>query len=232
MKFLNFFLAALSLRDRVALLPHLREVAIGRGEVLFNPHDTIDALCFPGSACVSVVNIMRDGRAIETATVGRESAVCLLDVMADQPVRARVFAQVGGSAMSLPAPIFRAGIAESGSLLKLALDHARANAVQAEQGVACNVMHDVRQRLARWLLMTHDRTGSDTFPLTQDYMAAMAGVQRTTVSAIAGVLKREGVIDYARGVITIRDRAKLLRAACECYAIVGEQFEALRTTAK
>lgn len=228
-EFRNFFLGALSPPDREALMPHLREVSLGRGAVLYNPQDKIDALCFPGSACISIVTIMSDGRAVEVATVGRKSAVGLLDVMAGRHNNTRIFAQIGGSAMTLSTSIFRARMAERPGLLSLALDHARANAIQAEQGVACNVTHDVRQRLARWLLMTHDGTGSDTFPLTQDYMAAMTGVQRTTVSATAAVLKREMIIDYSRGVITIRNRAKLLRAACECYVIVGEQFEALRT---
>ena len=130
--------------------------------------------------------------------------------------------------MRISSAAFRNQLAKSPALLRLTLLHARANALQAEQGVACNVAHSVHGRLARWLLMTQDRVGAATFPLTQDYMAVMTGVQRSTVSVMAGALKKSGAIDYSRGVMKILDRDALLRHACECYAVVGDQFEALR----
>jgi hypothetical protein len=108
------------------------------------------------------------------------------------------------------------------------LSHVRATALQAEQGVACNVAHDVHGRLARWLLMTQDRTGLASFPLTQEYMAVMTGVQRSTVSIVAAGLKKAGIITYSRGDVTVLDRPALERQACECYAVVGQAFEALR----
>jgi CRP-like cAMP-binding protein len=226
---LNFFLSALEPDDLAALSPRMSEVALGVAQVLFETGDKVDTVYFPGSACVSLVVVMRDGKAVETSTVGRESAVALINVMTDQPSPIRAFAQIGGSAMRVSAAAYRARLLASPKLMALSLNHVRATALQAEQGVACNITHGVHGRLARWLLMTQDRVGADSFPLTQEYMAVMTGVQRSTVSTMAGALKKAGVIDYSRGNLRIRDRAALLKHACECYSIVGEQFEELRT---
>jgi CRP-like cAMP-binding protein len=228
MEFRNFLLAALGPDDAAVLIPRLKEVTLSNGQVLFQPDDRVDALYFPSSACISLVAVMEDGRAVEISTIGRESAAGLLDVMTDKPAAIRGFAQIGGAAFSLPATAFRARMRESPPLLQLALAHVRASTRQAETGVACNIAHPADGRLARWLLMTQDRVGANAFPLTQDYMAVMTGVQRSTVSLIAAGLKTAGVIDYARGNLVIRDRKALIARACECYSTVEEQFEALR----
>jgi CRP-like cAMP-binding protein len=231
-KLLNFFLSALKEVDQASLLASMTEINLAPGEVLFETGEPIDWVYFPGSACVSFVTLMSDGRAVETSTVGRESVVGLVDAMTNMPSRGRVFAQIGGGAMRLSATTFRTQVLGSHSLLRLSLQHVRATALQAEQGVACNATHDVRGRLARWLLMTQDRVGTSSFPLTQEYMAVMTGVQRSTVSAMAGTLKKSGVIDYSRGNLIIRDRPALMKHACECYEVVGQQFEELRDVAE
>ena len=228
MEFRNFLLASLHPEDAAVLIPHLREVSLARGAELFDVGSEVATLYFPSSACVSIVNVMRDGKTVETVTVGRESAVLLLEAAADEPSRSRVFAQVAGGAMALPAAAFRKRLAESATLLSLTLRHALASARQAELGVSCNIAHSADGRLARWLLMTQDRTGADTFPLTQDYMAVMTGVQRSTVSNLAADLKREGIIDYSRGSLTIHDRTRLIARSCECYADVEAVFVNLR----
>jgi CRP-like cAMP-binding protein len=228
---LNFFLSALMPSDRAALTEGMSEITLGAAQVLFETDDAVDTIYFPGSACISVVTVLSDGKAVETSTVGRESVVSMIDAITARPSRSRVFAQVGGSAMRMSAVKFRAQLTESPDLLALVLLHARASALQAEQGVACNATHDVQSRLSRWLLMTQDRVGTNTFPLTQEYMAVMTGVQRSTVSTMAGALKRAGVIDYSRGQLTIANREALLRQACECYQVVGDQFEELRSDA-
>ncbi len=204
------------------------EVTLSPGQLLFEPESEITSVYFPGSACISIVTPMMDGKVVETATVGRESAVGLIDVMTSQPARSRIFAQISGGAMRLSAQAFRAQMNQSPALIDLSLRHVRANMVQAEQGAACNATHGVQGRLARWLLMTQDRVGADSFPLTQEYMAVMTGVQRSTVSLMASELKKRGVIDYARGDMRILDRDALKHHACECYGIIGRQFEALR----
>jgi CRP-like cAMP-binding protein len=225
---LNFFLSALKPSDREALTNGMAEVALASAQVLFETGDAVESVYFPGSACISLVTVLSDGKVVENSTVGRESVVSLIDAITVQPSRSRVFAQIGGSAMRLPAAPFRAQLAASPDLLRLVLLHVRATSLQAEQGVACNASHGVHGRLARWLLMTQDRVGTDTFPLTQEYMAVMTGVQRSTVSTMAASLKRGGVIDYSRGQLEVLDREALLRHACECYAVVGQQFEDLR----
>jgi CRP-like cAMP-binding protein len=231
LKLLNFLLSALDPADLQALLPHLEEVSLSASQVLFETGDLIDAIYFPGSACISIVTIMSDGKAVESSTVGRESGVGLLDALTQQPARNRFFAQIAGSATRLPAAVFRRRLGESQPLLNLTLRHARATSIQAEQGVACNIAHEVQGRLARWLLMTQDRVGAASFPLTQEYMAIMTGVQRSTVSVMAGALKKAGVIDYVRGQVVIRDRAALIGHACECYSVVSEEFQSLRARA-
>lgn len=230
MKLLNFFLSALAPDDLAALSPGMTEIVLGVGEVLFEPGSRPDAIYFPGGACVSLVTLLADGRTVESATVGRESAAGLMEAMTERPATARAFGQIAGGAMRMSAALFRARVQQSMALADLALLHLRATGVQAEQGVACNAAHDVPSRLARWLLMTQDRVGAKTFPLTQDYMAVMTGVQRSTVSLAASALKKRSVIDYSRGLVTIVDREGLQRHACECYDIIGSQFEELRST--
>jgi CRP-like cAMP-binding protein len=171
---------------------------------------------------------MRDGRYVETSTVGQESGVALLDAVTGEAVQSRVFAQIGGGAIRLDAVALRRRLAHSPVLLGLFMRHARANGLQSEQNVACNATHDIEQRLAKWLLMTADRVGSDRFMLTQDYMAVMTGSQRTTVSAAATRLKAARMVAYTRGQVTILDRAGLSARACECYAHVRGLFENLR----
>ncbi len=111
--------------------------------------------------------------------------------------------------------------------MTLLLRHAAAEVLQAEQSVACNALHEATARLARWLLMTSDRTGGAIFPLTQDYMAIMVGLQRSTVSLMASALKDEGLIGYTRGTVEIRDREGLETRACECYRVIRGAYEAL-----
>ena len=231
-KLLNFFLSALKPDDRTAITIGMSEVALGSAQVLFEPGADVDWVYFPGSACISFVTVLSDGKAVETATVGRESVVSLIDAATGCPSRSRVFAQIGGTAMRVAASTFRARLAQSPDLLELTLLHARATSLQSEQGVACNATHAGQGRLARWLLMTQDRVGLDSFLLTQEYMAVMTGVQRSTVSALASALKKAGVIDYSRGRLTILDRPALIRHACECYAVIGRQFEALHEHAQ
>jgi CRP-like cAMP-binding protein len=229
-KLLNFLLSALEPDDLAALSPGLTKIVLASGEVIFEPGQQPEAIYFPGGACISIVTIMSDGRAVENTTVGRESAAGLMEAITNRPATARAFAQISGGAMRLSAALFRARMLQSPALAQLTLLHVRANAVQAEQGVACNAAHDVAARLSRWLLMTQDRVGAKTFPLTQDYMAVMTGVQRSTVSLAASGLKKLGVIDYSRGLVTILDRASLQRHACECYGVIGSQFEDLRAS--
>jgi CRP-like cAMP-binding protein len=226
-KFRNYLLSALGPADLAALLPALSEVSIPRGQVFFEPGSQVDEVIFPSNAVMSVVTVMRDGQAIESSTIGRESATPLLWALGNQPSKGRIFAQIGGAAIKLRAEALRARVAESPELMALMLRHAGSITFQAEQGVACNVLHDAAARLARWLLMTHDRTGHASLPLTQEYMGVMTGVQRTTISVVANQLRAAGLIRFSRGTVDILDRQGLEARACECYVAVRSEFDSL-----
>jgi CRP-like cAMP-binding protein len=228
MYFRNFLLRTLQPADAAALTPQLREVSLRQGQSLYEPGDPVETLYFPSSACISVVTVMRDGRQVETASVGRESAAALLDAVTGRPATSRIFVQVGGSAVSLAAQAYRARLAVSAPLVGLTMRHALAVSKQAELGVGCNLAHQAEGRLARWVLMTQDRVGSEVLPLTQDYLAVMTGVQRSTISLIASALKAAGIIGYSRGLLTVVDRAALIDRACECYGVSERHFEGLR----
>jgi CRP-like cAMP-binding protein len=118
---------------------------------------------------------------------------------------------------------------ESADLTNLMVRHASSLTFQAEQGAACNTLHDARARLARWILMTQDRTGKRSLPLSQEHMAVMIGVQRTTISIVANQLRSGGLIRFSRGNVEVQDRPGLERAACECYSAVRAEFDSLRT---
>lgn len=228
MEFRNNLLSSFAETDRQAVLGALAEVSLERGRVLFEPGDAVDHVYFPSSAVLSVVTVMRDGEAVESSTVGHESGAPLLWALAGEPSKARMFAQIGGAAVRLPASVLRARAAESPALMKLLVRHAGSLAFQSEQGVACNILHGAGPRLARWLLMTQDRTGSCTLPLTQEHLSVMTGVQRTTVSLIANQLRSAGLIRFSRGNIEVVNRAGLEAAACECYAAVRAEFDVMR----
>lgn len=213
-------------------MPDLAEVALARGQVLFEVGDEAESVYFPSSAVISIVTVMEDGRSAESHTIGRESGVGLANAASKAPIQSRVFAQVGGGALRLPASALRRQLAVSHTLAAHLMRHVHASLLQAQQFTACNVLHSADQRLARWLLMTADRTGGASFPLTQEYMAVMTGVQRTTVSTLANAFKERGLIRYARGQVEILDDAGLQRASCECARVIRRQFGELEAAAR
>lgn len=227
MKFRNYFLSALSEADIVALNADLREVFLSPGEVLHEAGDAVDTVLFPSSAVISFVTVTEDGRGVESASVGAESVVGLLNALNGSPAFNRAFAQASGSAISISADRFREHAYSSPDMMRLIGRHLEANVVQAQQSVACNSLHEAAARLARWLLMTQDRVAGTLLPLTQEYLAVMLGVQRTTVTAAAGALKAAGLIRYRRGQIEVLDRIGLEARACECYAVVNRRQAAL-----
>jgi CRP-like cAMP-binding protein len=228
-KFRNNLLAALEPADLAELMPEFSEASLGRGQVLFEPDDMPASVYFPGTAVLSVVTLMRNGTAVESATIGHESASPLMAALADRPTKNRIFAQIGGSAIQLPAKALRNRASSSTKFMSLLLRHSVSTSFQAEQGIACNVLHNASARLARWLLMTEDRTGGRYMPLTQDYMAIMTGVQRTTISSVAAEMKAAGLIRYTRGNVEIVNRSGLEARACECYAAIRDDFDTLRS---
>ena len=227
MIFRNHFLAQLSEDDYAALRVNLREVSLSKGEVLFEPGERVLSVYFPSTVVLSGVVVFTDGRSVEAATLGFEGVAGILPCLTDTPSTLRLFAQIPGTALKLPAEAPRQRAFDNSAFMRSLLDRVGASHVQAEQGAACNALHEAPVRLARWLLMTGDRTGSDKFPLTQDYMAIMVGVQRTTINAAAMVLKDRGLIQYSRGMVRILHRPSLEAVACECYDIIRPRSRSL-----
>jgi CRP-like cAMP-binding protein len=224
----NWFLASLPAAEYRPLLAQLDPVRLEQGASLCGPGD--DGVYFPRGAVASLVVPMDDGQAIEAATIGREGIVGLPQVLDETVERLEVverICQVPGRAARLPLEQVRA-MARRGSALHERLDqYAVALLGQASRTAGCNRAHPVEKRCARWLLTVADRAGSDEFPLTQEFLAIMLGVQRPTVNVAARELTRAGLIRFRHGVLTIVDRDGLEASACEDYRLTNELFERL-----
>jgi CRP-like cAMP-binding protein len=197
-------------------------------EVVYEQGETIEQVVFPLTGVFSLVSMMEDGRGVEIATVGNEGFVGLpVFLQATLTSSHRAIAQIDGDSLVLePAPFLR--LANTGGPFQTALQrYAQAMITLIAQGSACNRLHRLEQRCARWLLETHDRVDSDEFALTQEFLAKMLGVGRHAVNEAAQALQDAGTIRYSRGRITVLDRARLEATACECYAVVREEFDRL-----
>jgi CRP-like cAMP-binding protein len=232
MAFRNHFLDGLKPRDIEALQPHLRRIALVQGQPLVKAGSSVVRSVLPINAIISVILEMQDGRQVETRTIGCESGFGLLHVLGSSTSYETVTTQVGGEAYVIDQREFAAWARQSPSMLESIVRHGQATIVQSAQAVACNALHDVKQRLARWLLMTQDRVSDDALPLTQQHLAVMLAVQRTTVTAAASDLQREGAIAYRRGRITVLDRDLLLKRSCECYETIESGVKKLFASAR
>jgi CRP-like cAMP-binding protein len=205
----------------------ISEQSLAAGEPISHPGQPVSHVFFPSTAVLSVMTVMANGDRVESSTIGRESATGLLNALSGEPASSMIMAQISGSAMKMPAKSLRELALSSPRLMALVAQHIQANVAQIEQSVACNAVHHVDARLARWLLQTGDRVGSLVVPLTQEYLAVMLGVQRTTVSGSAAALRDAGLIRYSRGRVEVLDRPGLERKACECYGVCRRIFEDL-----
>ena len=228
----NALLRALPADEYARLLPHLEPVELGHAQVLWRADAPIHAVYFPRTAVASLLTPLADEKPVEAATVGREGFVGTPVVLGARTTTVEAIAQIPGTAARLDAgrlaEWLRAPGAMDGALFPLLLRCAQALQEQTAQSVACNRRHGIDERCARWLLMTHDRVGADqgvdTFPLTQEFLAFMLGVRRASVTVAAGMLQQAGLIKYSRGRITVRDRAGLEAASCECYGVVKRKY--------
>ena len=221
----NRLLAAVSARDRELIHNHLEVVALPRGRVLFEPGDDVSTTYFPcHKTMISLLIVTRDGREIEAATIGREGAAGGIVSGGHKPAFARAVVQIPGAAFAIPTATLAMVKAGSPAFGELFSRYADALLAQIMQSVACNALHSVEERCSRWLLSTHDRAGDQIIHLTQESLAEMLGVQRTTVTAVVQGLEGRGLVRRHRGRVEIVDRRGLERAACECYAAVEAHF--------
>ena len=223
----NRLLAALPPDDAAWLAPQLERVTLEIGQVLAAPGAPFAHVYFPETAIASVVNRMADGAGVEVGTVGNEGMVGVAAYLDAEASEGETFCQLPGPALRAPAAVITEAAGRP-SVRRLFNRYTQAYLTQVAQGAACNRLHHLEARCARWLLMTHDRVGgADQFPLKQEFLALMLGVRRTGVSLAAGALQDAGLIRYRRGGIRVLDRAGLESASCECYGIVRRVFDRL-----
>jgi CRP-like cAMP-binding protein len=172
-----------------------------------------------------VVTDLDRGETIETGTIGNEGVAGLPALLGVRHSSSRVFCQIPGRALRLPADVIAAERDKATPWFQLLLRYANFANVMAAQSAACNRMHSVDARMSRWLLMTHDRVESNDFPLTQEFLAQMLGVARPTVNIAGATLQKAGFIKYSRGRVTVLDRKGLESASCECYARIRQELE-------
>jgi CRP-like cAMP-binding protein len=220
-------LAALPPEEYNRLLEHLTPVPLPLGETLYKTEERIKNVYFVNSGVVSLVANMQDGGSVEVGLVGNDGMVGLSVVLGDDISPNQAIVQIAGEAMRMRADKLRKELKREGHLLSLLLRSTLTMLKQVSQTAVCNGTHTVEQRLARWLLMCHDRVPGDELNLTQEFISQMLGIRRSGVSEAATLLQRRGLIRYSRGHITIVNRKGLEEFACECYAAVRAEFERL-----
>lgn len=222
----NRLLAALPKKEQEHLLLNMEQVSLPFAKMLYEPGDTIRHVYFPNNNTIlSLLSTVEDRSTLEVGLVGNEGMAGIsvfLDVSAS---RNRVIVQGAGTALRMKVALFRRESNHGGKLQSLLLRYTQALLTQVSQTAACNRFHTVDARLARWLLMTHDRVRSDEFRVTQEFLSNMLGVRREGVSKTAGALQRDELISYSRGILMILNRAGLERISCQCYGIVKEEYD-------
>ena len=221
----NRILASLPAEEYARLARHLEPVSLHLSQVLFRPDEEIRHVHFPTTSIVSLLTELEDGGGMEVGLVGREGIVGVSVILGGRETKVATV-QAAGEALRIEAAAVREEFKRGGELHSLLLRYTHALMTQISQSAVCNVRHPIDGRLARWLLMYHDRLGRDEFELTHEFMSNMLGVRRSGVSEVAAVLQQRGFISYQRGHVRILDRKGLEAFACECYPVVKEKFEA------
>jgi CRP-like cAMP-binding protein len=221
----NRLLAALPPADFDLLAPELETVALDPDAVLSRPDDAIDYVFFPHSGAISLMIDMANGQTVATAVVGREGAIGTISVLGPSPSAVTAVVRATGSASRIAASRFHAAFNRSSAIRHAVQIHIRAILIQLQIGAACNALHPVQARMARWLLHFRDRIDHDVLPLTQESLSQILGVQRTTVTLLMRNLRTSGAIrSDRRGQIEI-DRSRLAAAACECHGNMHLEVE-------
>lgn len=216
----NRLLLALPARNLKRLMPELEHVRCQRGQVLMDADSALDHIYFPDSGVVSVVAVYADGSIIEMATIGREGCTGVQAVFGAKVSSVRLLVQIPGSAARMSRPAFARAIGSMPSFRSTMHAYVQAFLEQVLVSVACNGAHSLQERLARWLLMMHDRDDDDALQITQSLLAEMLGVQRPTITNAARKLEHAGLIERGRRQVRILDRQRLMKASCECYQLV------------
>ena len=222
----NHVLAALPKAEIARLRPHLSPVTLRLRAQLLDGKPPGYAY-FLEEGLASVVLPMKEGRTVEVGVIGIDGVVGLPVLLGAGRMPGETFIQVEASGYRIKAQRLKEEFERPGELRRHLQKYVMANLVQSAQNAACNRLHTIGERLAKWLLTCHDRIRSDRMPLTHEFLAQMLGAPRTTVTLAAGILHEAGLIDYSRGHVTIKNRSGLEKAACECYRVVRNEFDRL-----
>jgi CRP-like cAMP-binding protein len=226
----NLLLAALPAAEYKRVVQSLETVPLKLKAFIHRAGDPIKHVYFPGGGFCSMLAVLKDGDMVEVATIGREGMVGVSAVLDGNPVSSTSMVQ-GETAICyrMKADAFRREMDRRGVFCELLTHYAQALVGFITQSTACNAVHSVEQRLARWLLMARDRMESNEFPLTQEFAAMMLGASRPSVTIVAGTLQKAGLIRYQRGQVTILDGDGLEAASCECYRTATDLLRAVTT---
>ena len=223
----NRLLLALPSSNLKRLMPELERIPCERGQVLLDADSALGHVFFPDSGVVSVVAVYADGSIIEMATIGREGCTAVQAIFGAKSSSVRFLVQIPGSATKMSQAAFTRAMGSMPSFRRLMYAYVQAFLEQVMVSVACNGAHSLKERLARWLLMMRDRDDDDALQITQNLLAEMLGVQRQSITNVAGELERAGLIARGRRKVTILDRQGLVDASCECYRLVRSRVAVL-----
>ena len=223
----NNILAALPGAELDKFASKLRPVKLELGAIVYSPDDKIEHVYFPTSGVVSLLAAFEDGSTVEAGIIGSEGIVGTPVVLGADFTPHQALVQADGDALKMTASDLRVALQNDGLLLAVLLRFTNSLFTQVAQTAACNRAHTLEQRLARWLLLTHDRVKQSEFTLTQEFLSRMLGVRRAGVSVAANTLREIHAIDYRRGKVVVLDRQGLERASCECYQVVKDEYDRL-----
>jgi CRP-like cAMP-binding protein len=223
----NRLLAALPGEEYERLKPRLEPVTLLLGEILFEPPDLIRHVYFPTSSIVSFLAELPEGDSVEVGLVGKEGMAGIDVILGVDRASKVATVQGAGHALKIKTAAIKTAFQQGGKLQQYLLSYSHSLMSQISVSVVCNVHHRIDGRLARWLLMYHDRVDSDEFFITHEFMANMLGIRRASVSEVAKRLQEEGLIDYYRGQFRILNRKGMEERSCNCYQVVREEFDRL-----
>jgi CRP-like cAMP-binding protein len=222
--FQNRILSALPDREQAVVRPDLERVTLRGRDILYPADEPLAFVYFPQGAVLSVLTVMQNGAAVEIGTFGLEGLSGAQLILGGDRAPSQMICQIPGETLRMPVDRFLYHLKTAPTFQRIVRRYTEALFNFMGQSIACNRLHTVDERCARWLLMSHDRVGGDQFDLTQEFLAIMLGVHRPGVSIAAASLQQAGFIRYIRGHVEIRDRKGLESAACECYKITADQF--------
>jgi CRP-like cAMP-binding protein len=221
----NVILSSLPADEFAALAPHLERVPFAQGETLYAMEDSARRVHFIEAGLLSLISTLEDGTSIEVAALGREGVGGLLMLIGSETAIHTALVQVSGASMCARVEAAREAFRRLPAFQSKVLGYARLLFAHVTQTTACNTLHTVEERLARWLLMCRRRAGSDKLPLTQEVLSQMLGVRRSGVTVAVGALEKAGFITHSRGQIVVTDPEGLREVSCECIRVLEEEYE-------